>query len=265
MPFQLVTGHSYDRVEDAVWIAKGLDHWSLTLTVEGTACFPYPGGEYLARPGDVVLHRPHTLYAMRAAHRNRVWENLWAGFMPRSEWYPLLNWPTLASGLMLLTLRDAQIRKKITARMMDVHHLATGHRRMREVFAMNALEEVMLWCDTQNPDSEQDYLDTPIQNVMDYLCHNLMDKITLESLAERSGLSVSGLVHLFRRQTGMTIMQFLELQRLNRAKQLLERTGRRIQTIAMEVGYDSPFYFSQRFKRQHGISPRDYRKQSRSR
>jgi AraC family transcriptional regulator of arabinose operon len=58
----------------------------------------------------------------------------------------------------------------------------------------------------------------------------------------------------------MTPGQFLELQRLNRAKQLLELTPRTIQAIASEVGFDNPFYFTQRFKRQTGLSPRDYRR-----
>jgi AraC-like DNA-binding protein len=49
------------------------------------------------------------------------------------------------------------------------------------------------------------------------------------------------------------------LQRINRARQLLELTAMSIKEIAAEVGYENPFYFSLRFKKQTGTSPRDYR------
>ena len=58
----------------------------------------------------------------------------------------------------------------------------------------------------------------------------------------------------------MTPQQFLEQQRLDRARQLLELSGRSIGDIAADVGFDNPFYFTLRFKRLTGLSPRDYRK-----
>ncbi|HZP80053.1 MAG TPA: helix-turn-helix domain-containing protein [Chthonomonadaceae bacterium] len=256
----IVTGHAFDRKEDAIWNENGVDSWALTYTVKGAGRFAYRGGEYVAQPGDAVLHRPYTLYTMVAEPPRPIWENLWTNFQPRSEWYPLLNWPEIGPGFMVLTLRDAKVREQVEARLAQMHRCAIGTLRMREMFAQNALEEALLWCDTVNPNSEQSRVDPHVQRIMDYLCHNLTEKITLEMLARMSGMSVSGLVHLFRRQVGMSMIQFLELQRLNRAKLLLERTNRRIQTISAEVGYENAFYFSLRFKRQNGISPRDYRK-----
>jgi len=49
------------------------------------------------------------------------------------------------------------------------------------------------------------------------------------------------------------------MRRIERAKQLLERTALSIKEIAAEVGYD-PFYLSQRFKQQTGLAPRDFRR-----
>ena len=60
----------------------------------------------------------------------------------------------------------------------------------------------------------------------------------------------------------MTPLQFIEQQRIDRARQLLEHTGHTIATVAHQVGFDNPFYFSRRFKQATGMSPSDFRRQS---
>ncbi len=58
----------------------------------------------------------------------------------------------------------------------------------------------------------------------------------------------------------MTPQQFLEQQRLARAQTLLARTSHSIGAIAAEVGFESPFYFTLRFKRHTGLAPTDWRR-----
>ncbi|HZP81534.1 MAG TPA: arabinose operon transcriptional regulator AraC [Chthonomonadaceae bacterium] len=260
---QLVTGHFHERKGYASWRTHGTNDWLLVYTLDGRGRFGYTDGEIIAQPGDMVLIRPGTLHDYGVEPTRHYWELLWTHFHPRPEWHEWLDWPEEAPGLMRLCLEDRDIRERIVAAFFEAHHLATGALRRRETFAMNALETVLLWCDTQNPRSQQSRLDGRVRLAMDYLCRNLAEKITLDTLAERSGLSVSRLAHLFRQQVGMTPLQFLELQRLDRARQLLELTSRSVQAIATELGFDSPFYFTARFKRQTGLSPRAYRQRRR--
>lgn len=257
---QLVTGHFRESRGYATWREKGTDDWLLILTLSGRGRFGYRGGQVFAEPGDATLLRPGTLHDYGVEPARQQWELLWAHFHPRPHWHELLDWPEAASGLMQITLRDAETRQRIVARFFEANQQAHGALPRRERFAMNALEEVLLWCDTQNPRSEQAHLDTRVRLAMDYACQNLTEKLTLDALSEVSGLSVSRLAHLFRRQVGITPLQFVELQRLERATQLLELTPRTVQEISAEVGFDNPFYFSARFKRRTGLSPRDYRK-----
>jgi AraC family transcriptional regulator of arabinose operon len=128
------------------------------------------------------------------------------------------------------------------------------------MFAMNALEEVLLWCDTQNPRAHTLRRDERVQTVIDHIYDHMAEKMTLAALAERSGLSPSRLAALFRDQTGMTPQQFLEEQRLARAQMLLERTTHTVGAIAAEVGFENPFYFTLRFKRHTGLAPTDWRR-----
>jgi AraC family transcriptional regulator of arabinose operon len=125
---------------------------------------------------------------------------------------------------------------------------------------MNALEELLLWCDTQNPRSAESKLDPRVLDAMNFMCRSLDRKLTLDDVADAGGLSASRLSHLFKLQVGATPQQFLEQQRLNRAMQLLEMTPLSIKEIARQVGFDNPFYFTLRFKRHTGKSPREYRR-----
>jgi AraC family transcriptional regulator of arabinose operon len=97
---------------------------------------------------------------------------------------------------------------------------------------------------------------------MDYCCRNLADRITLGSLARACGLSPSRLSYLFQSQVGVPPMRWLEHQRLARAKDLLEVTVQPVQSIGEQVGFGDPFYFSARFRRYLGVSPRGWRKQA---
>jgi AraC family transcriptional regulator of arabinose operon len=256
----LLTGHYHEDRGYRTWRAHGADSWLLILTLSGAGRFGYEGGEIGVQERQAVLIRPGARHDYGTAAEPGSWELLWAHFYPQPEWLDWLAWPESAPGLMRLTISDDEILNCITTRLFDAHRHATGALILRDAFAMNALEEALLWCSTQNPRTAQGHIDRRVQQCMDYLCQNLTAKITVDGLAALCGLSGSRLAHLFRAQVGMTPQQFQEQQRLARARQLLELSGRNIGDIAAEVGFDNPFYFTLRFKRLTGLAPREYRK-----
>jgi AraC family transcriptional regulator of arabinose operon len=259
----LVTGHFHEKTGYATWRTHGTDDWLLIATLDGKGQFGITGGEFTVSAGELVLFRPNTRHDYAVAPKPGHWELLWTHFHPRPDWTPWLNWPESAPGVLRLRPEDSGVEEKIFRRFAEAHALATGAlpsaQRHRETFAMNALEEVLLWCDTQNPLSAASRLDARVREAMEYLAQRLAEPVTLDALAAACGLSVSRLAHLFRAQVGLTPQQFLEGQRLSRARQLLELTARPIGAIGAEVGYENPFYFTLRFKRATGLSPRDYR------
>ena len=256
----VLTGHFRETRGYDTWRPSGTDSWLLIYTVGGGGRFGAEPGCVPTQAGDIMLMRPGARHDYGTLAQPGTWELLWAHFYPRPHWHEWLAWPEAAPGLMRLTLGEPVIRQKIVSRFLETHRLATGALRQRELFAMNALEEVLLWCGTQNPRSEQARMDGRVRDCMDFLCHHLAARVTLDDLAALAGLSVSRLAHLFRDQVGQTPQQFQEQQRLERARQLLELSGRSIQDIAADVGFENPFYFSLRFKRLTGQSPRDFRK-----
>jgi AraC family transcriptional regulator of arabinose operon len=156
-------------------------------------------------------------------------------------------------------LRGHECAPRLARRFRDAVRLNAGPSRQREALALNALEEILLWCDLANPRRETAGLDSRIRHSLEFICAHFAEPLNVARIAANCGLSPSRFAHLFRTQTGETPQRYLELQRLNRARQLLEFTQEPVTAIARAVGFENPFYFTLRFKRHGGASPRAWR------
>jgi AraC-like DNA-binding protein len=85
------------------------------------------------------------------------------------------------------------------------------------------------------------------------------DPISLEGLAELTGMSRSVFADRFAEAFGMSAMEFLRQVRLGRAARLLATTDIPVKKIAHAVGYESRSYFSRAFRTRYNIDPSDYR------
>jgi AraC family transcriptional regulator of arabinose operon len=85
------------------------------------------------------------------------------------------------------------------------------------------------------------------------------EREVIEALAMKVNLSPSRLRHLFRREIGMSIGQFVRRQRLERARGLLESTFLNIKEVASSVGVSDQSHFVKDFKRAYGMTPSQYR------
>jgi AraC family transcriptional regulator of arabinose operon len=82
---------------------------------------------------------------------------------------------------------------------------------------------------------------------------------SLAACAEECQLSLSRLQHLFRDDVGVSMGAWREQHRLRQAAEDLDHRQLRIAEVAAQNGFDDPLYFSRRFKKYYGISPRAWR------
>lgn len=104
---------------------------------------------------------------------------------------------------------------------------------------------------------------SPGKNCMDikrYIDAHFTQPLSLDQLAERTHISKYHLVHAFRRAFGVPPMSYLLDKRIRESCHLLEQTNHRLADISNMVGFSSPSYFSQCFRRMVGKSPADYRR-----
>lgn len=99
----------------------------------------------------------------------------------------------------------------------------------------------------------------PIQATIEYLRANVSTRISVAELASMASLSVSHYAALFRRATGYGTLEYQTRLRMGLARDLLDTTDRTIASVAEQVGYSDPLYFSRQFRHIHGTSPSEYR------
>ncbi|MVQ39903.1 response regulator [Paenibacillus sp. MAH-34] len=98
-----------------------------------------------------------------------------------------------------------------------------------------------------------------IGEVLKLIHRNYGQDIGLDSLAEKAYLSPSYLSHLFKKETGASLVKYITCYRLEKAGELLRSTTKKISDISQEVGYTNFAYFCSIFKNYYGKTPAKYR------
>ncbi|MFW5809611.1 MAG: response regulator transcription factor, partial [Halanaerobium sp.] len=106
-----------------------------------------------------------------------------------------------------------------------------------------------------NPDQKNKKI---INEMKEYIAAKYQDGITLSEMALKFNLSTGHLSNLFHEETGESFSDYLNMIRLNKAKELLKTTDDKIYQIADQLGFNDAYYFSSWFKKLVGASPTTY-------
>ena len=98
-----------------------------------------------------------------------------------------------------------------------------------------------------------------LKNALLYMTDRCMHKLSLNDVAQHCYVSSWHLSKLLNQYTGRGFFEIINVIRLDRARELLENTGRKIQDISEEVGFQDVAHFSRIFKNYVGCSPKEYR------
>ena len=98
------------------------------------------------------------------------------------------------------------------------------------------------------------------QLVKTYVKNNLSKKITLSELSWKLHCSTVTLTEHFKKEYGITIMEYVTQKRMDKAERLLENSDLSIRDISEECGFPDIEYFSRCFKSTHNMSPTSWRK-----
>ncbi|GLC30816.1 AraC family transcriptional regulator [Clostridium omnivorum] len=99
---------------------------------------------------------------------------------------------------------------------------------------------------------------TKCRNIQQYLNSNYQNKITSADIEETFESNYDYLNRVFQKMTGFTILNYLNILRINHAKDLFDTTNIKISEVGYLVGIDDPYYFSKLFKKLTGLTPSQY-------
>lgn len=93
---------------------------------------------------------------------------------------------------------------------------------------------------------------------------NLCSPLTLEAMADSLYVSRTRLCTTFKRETGLSVGEYLQQARMAEAKKMLAGTNDSISSIAAAVGYTRQSSFAERFKCDTGVTPTEWRRNARN-
>jgi AraC family transcriptional regulator, arabinose operon regulatory protein len=242
-----------------VYRADGMDVWTINYTLRGHGRIGRDETSFTTRVGDLLLIPPGVRHDYGNGQGLSAWTHLWVCFFARPDWHEWMRWPGGSGNVLRLFAEEKPLRQRLVRLFRKVTDLVRSHHRRRDDLALNALEELLLWCDTINPLSTETKLDSRVREALACICARYHESLSVRDLSASCNLSDSRFSHLFREEMGCTPMQWLEQYRMQRARELLVMTGQPIAQIAREAGYDDPFYFSRIFRKHSRRTPRQFR------
>lgn len=103
------------------------------------------------------------------------------------------------------------------------------------------------------------------EQLLTYLNQHYAEPLTSQKISEKFEMNFDYINRVFSRMTGTPIFSYLNILRINNAKQLIATTDLQFSEIAYSVGIENRYYFSKLFRKLTGSSPTEYYKDVRSR
>ncbi|SKA93092.1 AraC-type DNA-binding protein [Caloramator quimbayensis] len=98
------------------------------------------------------------------------------------------------------------------------------------------------------------------RNIINFLNSEYHRKITSQDIETYFESNYDYLNRVFHKLTGYTIFNYLNIIRINKAKELIDTTPIKFSEVGYLVGIDDPYYFSKLFKKYVGMTPSQYSK-----
>ena len=233
----------------------------LFYCLSGEGQFFIQGQLYPVQPDDLVIVNPqveHTELSLNAAPLEYVVlgiSGIEVLFGSSDEPYAILN------------CREQRERLGALLHMLlaEADHSLDGY----ETVCQDLLEVLLIWLVRSSTLSVQLQRTTvraenrECAEIKRFIDTNYRESITLDKLAGMAHLNKYYLSHAFQKEYGISPITYLSRRRIEESKYLLGNTSHTLAQVSELLGFSSPSYFSQCFRKAEGISPNEYRRQVR--
>lgn len=135
-----------------------------------------------------------------------------------------------------------------------------GNRELLENELLHRLITQILTWQAETPVKKEDNLTSKLQEIRTYLDEHFTEKIFLDELANQFYISKYHMSREFKKAFGITVGNYINSQRITKAKELLRFSDQQIEAIARTCGIDDNSYFNKVFQKAEGITAREYRR-----
>ena len=144
--------------------------------------------------------------------------------------------------------------------------LQKDNRDNLKAFSIGFLKEMKKKVETlkkRETEKNSGYKKRDIMDVLNYIYENYLDdNFSVKSIASHFQTSVSNISHFFKKNMEVTISQYVEQIKLERAKEMLRTSDKKVSEIAEILRYANSTAFIEMFKKYEGVTPGVYRESS---
>jgi len=228
----------------------------LVYTLDGKGYLKYRGEKYCLEKGEGFLI-DCTECHYYASDAQDLWEFKWIHFNgceSKSYFERIYG----NSGPVFRLFPDSIIPKNVA----DIHKMIREGNEKIDIIGSCLIVEILteLLLKSSHEGQELSEIPSSVKEAIAKMENSFNQDIDLDTLAQNVGVSKYHLSRLFKKHTGYSPYEYLLNYRLSQAKSLLKSTDLSICEIARWVGFDSPSYFINLFRKHEGITPLKFRK-----
>lgn len=231
--------------------------------VNGEGKLLLENGEFIIKEGDVVMINPSTPHTETSQTQNCLEYYIFAieniSFELTSE-----NAKANYENVFIYNIDSLDGRKLLLALFKRIESELTMQKNYYEVYAQSLINEALIYILRKTNVKDVEYESTAAPRecafVKRFIDLHFAEKLTLEDIAKKTFFSKFYVIHSFKKQYGITPIQYLLSKRLEEAAVLLKTTNMSVTSVCSGIGFSSPSQFARAFKEKYGITPQNFRK-----
>lgn len=217
---------------------------------------------YELSAGDLFLLPPHS-NAIYEPKREDPWSYIWIE-LNGSSIKTVLDVTSFSSSNFIFKDNENEYLKQTLIEMIHEDNLST--EASESLLIVSYIFKVFSFLVKYYPKSKNINItkkEETVQEIERYLYIHYNDtNLSIGNVAEEFSFSQSYITRLFKSQTGITPIQYVDELRMKKAIELLNRHSLTIDQIAEAIGYKNQFYFTKRFKKYYGMPPSKYKQKN---
>ncbi len=269
----IFTIHYFEYYNTYCFNGESHDFWELLYIDKGMIFVEADSRKFCLSQGQIIFHKPNEFHSVRAngniapntivvsfACHSPAMDALagYVGHVNLTERQLLANIMLEARNSFETDLGDPEYQK---LKLRNPHDLGSEQliRLYLETLLISLIRKRDRLQNTVATSTIQQNLECHYYEITkEFIEKNIDANLSLQTLAQQAMVSVSYLEKLFKRFSGMSVIQYCTNYRIEEAKKLIREEAINITQIAEHLGFSSIHYFSRVFKKSEGMSPSEY-------
>jgi len=241
---------------------RTLEEYQINYITEGEGIMETEFGRYQVGPGSILLVYPGQWHRYKPSSKTG-WSEHYIGFSGIYARYLFQHSEILCNHPSVLSIGFHDNLMQLFNQIIDlVHDEKPGFQYVCTGLLIQLLGNILYVIKNQGFNGKE--VERKIRHARMRLQEQYSGAVDMEKLALTCNMGYSHFRKMFKKYTGMSPLQYHNMFRLQKAKELLSESDKPIKKIALELGFQSEHYFTRLFKKKMGVTPSELREEKQS-